>query len=80
MKNSKQKHKLRSKRGGTFFDRRRLDSRRKVYSLDYFAKGGAERRKKADRRKSRLDRRKGWAKISKWSSIFLDSNSEPAND
>ena len=76
MKNTKQKHKLRSKRGGTFFDRRRLDSRRTVYSLDYFVKGGVERRKYTDRRKSRLDRRKGWIRISKWSSIFIDRNSE----
>ena len=80
MKNNKQKHKLRSKRGGTFFDRRRLDSRRAVYSLDYFAKGGVERRKNTDRRKSHLDRRKGWIRISKWSSIFIDRKSEPDND
>lgn len=80
MKNSKEKPKTSSRRIGAFFDRRRLDSRRKVYSLDYFAKGGVERRKKADRRKIRLDRRKGWARISKWSSIFINSKSEPDND
>jgi len=80
MKNTKQKHKLRSKRGDTFFDRRRLDNRRSLYSLNYFAKGGVERRKSADRRKGRFDRRKGWTRISQWSSIFIDRNSEPDKD
>lgn len=71
---------MRSRRGGTFFDRRRLDSRRTVYSLDYFAKGGVERRTIADRRQSHRDRRKGWTRISKWSSIFIDSDPEPDKD
>ena len=80
MKNIKKKRGLRFKRGGTFFDRRRLDSRRTTYSLDYFAKGGVERRKNPDRRKSRHDRRKGWIRVSEWSSIFIDSDSEPDKD
>ncbi len=80
MKNGKQKRNLKLKRGGTFFDRRRLDSRRTTYSLDYFVKGGVERRKSTDRRQRRHDRRKGWIRISKWSSIYIGSNSESDKD
>ena len=80
MKDSKEKRRSRSKRGGSFFDRRGPDSRRKTYSLDYFAKGGVERRKRTDRRKRRHDRRKEWIRISKWSSIFTDSNSKTDKD
>jgi hypothetical protein len=56
-------------------DRRRLENRRKVYSLDYFSKGGAERRKLKDRRRRLRDRRKGWVKVSDWSSIYIDPDS-----
>lgn len=80
MKTIKSKNKLRFKRKSTCVDRRRIDSRRKIYSLDYFAKGGLERRKKTDRRMGQNDRRKGWVRVSRWSSIFADSDAEIEND
>jgi len=58
-------------------DRRRLENRRKVYSLDYFSRGGLERRKMRDRRMRQRDRRKGWEKVSDWSSIYIDPDANP---
>lgn len=80
MKTIKPEKKLRLKRKSTSVDRRRIDGRRRVYSLDYFAKGGVERRKTTDRRKQLIDRRKGWVRVSRWSSVFVDSNSETEDD
>ncbi|MBU0698673.1 MAG: hypothetical protein KKE59_04510 [Proteobacteria bacterium] len=69
------KNKLLSGRRSSSTDRRRLDNRRRVYSLDYFSQGGIERRKTQDRRKRRHDRRKGWVRVGDWSSIFIDPDS-----
>nr|MBC8360003.1 hypothetical protein [Candidatus Desulfatibia profunda] len=49
------KNKLLSGRRSSSTDRRRLDNRRRVYSLDYFSQDGIERRKTQDRRKRRHD-------------------------
>ncbi|UCH20222.1 MAG: hypothetical protein JSU83_16920 [Deltaproteobacteria bacterium] len=55
------------------WDRRSGEDRRKIYSLDYFIKGGKERRHKNERR-HKGDRRSGWIRIDKWYSIFNDSD------
>jgi hypothetical protein len=64
--------KLLFRRRSSSVNRRRLDNRRRVYSLDYFSQGGIERRKALDRRKRNHDRRKGWVKISDGSSVYID--------
>ena len=49
-------------------DRRFVGERRRMYNLDYFLKGGVERRSWKERRKQD-ERREGWMRISKWSSV-----------
>ena len=49
-------------------DRRSAVDRRNAYDLDYFQNGGIERRKVKDRR-SQAERRDGWIRISKWTSV-----------
>jgi hypothetical protein len=51
----------------TALDRRTEDDRRRVYSLQYFSRGGEERRFRSDRR-TQAERRKGWAQTGPWSS------------
>jgi hypothetical protein len=67
--------KLLFRRRSSSFGRRRLDNRRRVYSLDYFSQGGIERRKALDRRKRNHDRRKGWVRISGWSNVYINPDS-----
>jgi len=55
----------------TGLDRRSDEDRRSIYSLDYFAQGGLERRIKKERRKL-TERRKGWIRASKWTSVSTD--------
>jgi hypothetical protein len=55
----------------TGLDRRSDEDRRSIYSLDYFARGGLERRIKNERRK-RMERRRGWVRASNWTSISTD--------
>jgi hypothetical protein len=50
------------------FDRRTGEDRRSAYDLDHFLKGGKERRHYVERR-WRKEMRKGWIRISKWSSV-----------
>jgi len=45
------------------YDRRSGEDRRDAYNLDYFLKGGVERRKMAERRRRRRDRRKKWVMV-----------------
>ncbi len=52
-------------------DRRSGEDRRKTYSLDYFVKGGKERRQ-AEERRYKGERRNGWLRIDKWYSVFTD--------
>ena len=54
-------------------DRRSGEDRRKTYSLDYFIKGGKERRKAEDRR-HQAERRSDWMRIDKWYSVFIGSD------
>jgi hypothetical protein len=49
-------------------DRRLGEDRRRWYYLDYFLKGGAERRSWKERREQQ-ERREGWMRVSKWASI-----------
>lgn len=51
-----------------FLDRRSGEDRRGVYDLDYFEQGGAERRKKGERRKAH-ERREKCQEVSDWSSV-----------
>ena len=51
-------------------DRRSAADRRVAYDLDYFQNGGIERRKVKDRR-SQAERRDGWIRISRWTSVNI---------
>ena len=48
-------------------DRRSSSERRDAHHPDYFLKGGTERRRFVERR-WRAEMRKGWVRISRWSS------------
>jgi len=68
----------RKPRSGTFLDmlmvmrsdmdRRSGEDRRRAYDLDYFSNGGVERRNWKEQR-SNVERRVGWTRVSKWSSV-----------
>lgn len=58
-------------------DRRSGIERRDVYDLDYFLKGGLERRRFVERR-WRSEMRKGWVRISRWSSKRIEKDASPA--
>ena len=49
-------------------DRRSGNDRRKAHNLDYFLKGGKERRSRKERR-SKIERRGGWIKVGQWNSV-----------
>jgi hypothetical protein len=51
-------------------DRRSGEDRRRAYDLDYFSNGRAERRYWKERR-SNVERRVDWTRVSKWSSVSL---------
>ena len=70
-----------SKKKRALFDRRSGQDRRKAYNIDYFLKGGAERRNAAsgDRRNQEQDRRREWIKISPWSSLNAEGE-DPEGD
>ncbi len=53
-----------------FFDRRSTKDRRKAYQLARLLHRGSERRSNQERR-SPADRRAGWVRITKWSSVYL---------
>ena len=71
IKNTNQKKPNTGKRNR--LDRRSGEDRRKTYSLDYFLKGGIERRKGAERRKSE-ERRTDWLRIDDWYSVYIGSD------
>jgi hypothetical protein len=58
-------------------DRRSGLERRDAYHLDYFLKGGTERRRFMERR-WRAEMRKGWVRISRWSSKKIENDTESA--
>lgn len=51
-------------------DRRSGADRRKTHNLDYFLKGGVERRSWKERR-SEGERRAGWIRVGKWNSVYV---------
>jgi hypothetical protein len=51
-----------------YLDRRTGEDRRVKYSLTYFNNGGAERRVYLERRRRR-ERRKGYIRIGRWTSV-----------
>ena len=51
-------------------DRRGIEDKREVYSLDYFMDGGEERRQYTERRKSE-ERRSDWYRVGKWCSVYV---------
>jgi hypothetical protein len=53
-----------------FFDRRSGKDRRRIISLHRFSYRGPERRAMQDRRLQE-ERRNGWVRIDKWSSVHL---------
>jgi hypothetical protein len=57
-------------RRGYRIDRRAGDDRRKVHNLNYFIRGGVERRKYKERR-SQAERRKNWIRVDEWVSVFV---------
>jgi len=62
-----------------YLDRRYGEDRREAYDIDYFAKGGIERRKAKEQRKPE-ERRKGCVKVSKWSSVCAERISKETGD
>ena len=62
-----------------YLDRRSGEDRREAYDIDYFADDGTERREAGDRRKPK-ERRKGYVKVSKWSSVRAKNNPKKSND
>lgn len=55
-------------------DRRSGNDRRERYSLDYFEKGGKERRKKKKERRDPAERRDKWVRVTDWSSVYVDDD------
>jgi hypothetical protein len=65
----KEKLKLKNDRvTDPYLDRRSGEDRRQVYDSDYFLNGGVDRRTGKDRR-WQGERRDGYIRISKWSSV-----------
>ena len=62
-------------RRGYRIDRRSGDDRRKVHNLNYFIRGGVERRKYKERR-SQAERRKNWIRVDEWVSVFVGDPAE----
>jgi len=63
-------------RRGYRIDRRSGDDRRKVHNLNYFIRGGVERRKYKERR-SHVERRKTWLRVDEWVSVFVGHTVSP---
>ena len=55
-----------------FPERRTGKDRRKILNLQRFFYNGPERRKSLQDRRSRQERRDGWIRTNKWSSVNLD--------
>ena len=54
-----------------YVDRRSGEDRRKVYDAAYWERGGTERRSAIDRRQQK-ERRSGYVRVTKWSSICIE--------
>jgi hypothetical protein len=55
-----------------YLDRRSGEDRRQVYDSDYFLNGGVDRRKGKDRRQQG-ERRDGYIRVTKWSSVRAET-------
>lgn len=55
-----------------FPERRTGKDRRKIFNLHRFFYNGPERRKTLHDRRAREERRDGWVRISRWSSVKLN--------
>jgi hypothetical protein len=62
-----------------YLDRRSGEDRREAYDINYFADGGAERRKGDDRRQPN-ERRRGCVKVTKWSSVCAENKPKKSYD
>ena len=60
-----------ARKSDPYVDRRSGEDRRQFYDSDYFQNGGLERRSGKERRQQG-ERRKGFARVSEWSSICMD--------
>ncbi len=58
-------------------DRRSGVDRRQVYDIQYFQHDGIERRCRPEQRTSH-ELRKGWVRITQWSSIYMGRGQETA--
>ena len=70
------KKKLKSKNARVtdpYLDRRSGEDRRQVYDSDYFLNGGVDRRTGKDRRQQG-ERRDGYIRVTKWSSVRVDTD------
>jgi hypothetical protein len=71
---NRKKHKKKPK-GNKIFrrfpERRTGKDRRKIFGLNRFFHNGPERRKALRNRRSREERRDGWVRTSKWSTVNL---------
>jgi hypothetical protein len=54
-----------------FIERRTGKDRRRIFSLNRFFHKGPERRKTLHERRLQEERREGWVRINKWSSVNL---------
>lgn len=66
------------RKSDSYVDRRSGEDRREIYLADYFENSGLERRSGKDRRQ-RGERRKGFIRVSKWSSICPDETPTSIN-
>ena len=60
-----------TERRGYRIDRRSGVDRRKIHDLNYFIRGGVERRNFRERR-SQMERRENWVRVDDWISVFMD--------
>lgn len=58
-------------------DRRALNDRRRAHNLNYFADSGLERRKPRERRCELIEPRKGWVRVSDWTSAMVGFRFKP---
>jgi hypothetical protein len=58
-----------------YVDRRSGEDRRKVYDAAYWERGGIERRSVTERRQQK-ERRSGYVRVTKWSSICIEGKTD----
>ena len=58
-------------------DRRALNDRRRAHNLNYFADSGLEHRKRQERRCELIEPRKGWVRVSDWTSAIVGFRFKP---